>query len=188
VLFDSQVQLSRHERLGAPAVTVWTPSAIADQIANRLVSELGAVPVGDDAAEALRVAAGIGSWGVDFGADSLAQETAVEAAVDYRKGCYLGQEVVARLHYRGQAPRLLRSLVLPPTPPCRPGLEVQYEGRVAGRLTSVVLAQPGDRQVGLAMLQRRASEPGTLVELEDGTPAVVCLAGGAVEADVPRQR
>jgi tRNA-modifying protein YgfZ len=189
-LFDSQVQLSRHERLGASAYTVWTPSAIADEIANRLVSELGAVPVGDDAAEALRVEAGIGCWGVDFGADSLAQETGVEAAVDYRKGCYLGQEVVARLHYRGQAPRLLRSLVLPPTPACRPGLEVRFENRAAGRLTSVAFSQRGDRQVGLAMLQRRASEPGTRVELEDGTPAVVrvagdAVAGGAIEGDAP---
>jgi aminomethyltransferase len=185
LLFDCQVELSRHQRLGVPAVTVWTPSAIADEVADRLVGEVAAVPVGDEAAEALRIEAGLGRWGVDFGAENLPQEIDAEGAVDFKKGCYLGQEVVARLHYRGQAPRLLRSLALPRAVASRVGVEVRFEGRAAGRLTSEAPSHRGDRAVGVAVLQRRACEPGTLVELEDGTPAVVCLPGDAAGAAVP---
>jgi aminomethyltransferase len=184
-LSGTEVELSRHERLGAPAVTVWAASAIAVDLAQWLVAELGAVPVGDAAAEALRVEAGVACWGVDFGEDNLPQEMEIEGAVDYRKGCYLGQEVIARLHYRGQAPRLLRSLVLPPSPALRPGLEISFEGRAAGRLTSVTVASRGDRAVGLAVLQRRACEGGTRVELEGGIPGLVCLPGAALDAPVP---
>lgn len=184
-LFDTDVELSRHERLGAPAVTVWASASIADHVAERLVDELGAVPVGVEAAETLRIEAGLGSWGVDFGADNLPQETEIDGAVDYRKGCYLGQEVIARLHFRGQAPRLLRSLALPPSAALRPGLEVSFEGRAAGRLTSVAISRGGDRAVGLALLQRRACAPGSLVTLEDETRGLVCPPGGALDAPLP---
>ena len=181
-LFDSEVELTRHERIGAAAVTVWVSASIAEHVAESLVDELGAVPVGLLAAETLRVEAGVGRWGIDFGDENLPQETEIDGAVDYRKGCYLGQEVIARLHFRGQAPRLLRSLALPRSATLRPGLGVSFEGRPAGKLTSVVVAHRGDRAVGLSLLQRRACEPGALVTLEDGAPGVVCAPGGALEA------
>jgi folate-binding protein YgfZ len=180
-LFGTDVQLSRHDRLGAPAVTVWVPAAVAAETADNLVDALGATPVGDDAAESARIAAGIGRFGVDFGAENLPQEAEAPGAIDFGKGCYLGQEVVARLHYRGQAPRLLRSLALPVDGPPAVGREVRLDGRAAGTITSVARASSGDRRLALAMLQRRATEPGTRVELDDGTPAIVSAPGRAGE-------
>ncbi|TNF75707.1 MAG: hypothetical protein EP299_05995, partial [Acidobacteria bacterium] len=86
--------------------------------------------------------------------------------VSYEKGCYLGQEVVARLHFRGQASRLMRGVVidtedLPPV-----GVSLLADGREAGRLTSVGRSPRLERVIGLAILQRRATEQGTRVEVE----------------------
>jgi folate-binding protein YgfZ len=155
--------------MGAPAWTVWTadPEALAAR----------GVRVGSEALDILRVEAGIPRFGRDFGPDNFPQETGIEEAVSYTKGCYLGQEVVARIHYRGGVQNLLRGLVFDdpanPADTAEAGVQILHDGREAGRATTVVRSPVLDRTVGLGILHKRAAEPGTRVEVEGGGSAEV---------------
>ena len=71
----------------------------------------GVRQAGFEALEALRVEKGLPRFGLDYGPENFPQETGLEDAVSYTKGCYLGQEVVARIHYRGGVQKMLRGLV-----------------------------------------------------------------------------
>jgi folate-binding protein YgfZ len=121
-----------------------------------------------DAAEfdRLRVDALFGLFGRDFDAQHFPQETGRgAAAVSTTKGCYLGQEIVARIHFRGGVPRSLRALAFAGVP--EPGTALRVEGREAGRLGTVAAAGGGG-SVGLAVLHRRAGAAGSRVELAAG--------------------
>lgn len=163
----TEVELHRRGLLGAPAWTLWVPASVAAPLVERLISA-GARPVGFEALEALRAEAGIPRFGRDFGPDNFPQETGIEEAVSYTKGCYLGQEVVARIHYRGGVQNVLRRLVFEGIAPA-PGVKLLHDGREAGRATTVI------RSLGMGILHRRAAEPGTRVEVEGGGAALVEL-------------
>ncbi len=171
-LFGSQVHLEHHSRLGVPGFTVWASASIARPFADQLVDELGARPAGMTAIAALRIAAGLPRFGVDYDASNLPQEVAVEHAVDFKKGCYLGQEVIARLHYRGQVARQIRRLVIE-SGVAEPAAILSFEGRECGVLTSVQPSPVPGPRFALAMIQRRASEAGTEIEIAGGGRARV---------------
>ncbi len=165
------VELGRHPRLGAPAAVAWVETASAERLRGAWIAR-GARPIDGEDLEALRVEAGIPRFGVDFGADNFPQETGQEeAAVSYTKGCYLGQEVVARIHYRGGVQRSLRGVRferdIPPS-----GAVLEHEGREAGRVGSTTRS-PRCGSIGLAMVHKRASAAGTRLSLPDGSAAEV---------------
>ena len=108
----------------------------------------------------LRVEAGIPRFGQDFGPANFPQETGIDEAVSYTKGCYLGQEIVARIHYRGGVQNLLRGLVFDGER--GRGRALLHEGREAGKATSVVRSTATGKTVGLSILHKRAAEPGTV--------------------------
>jgi folate-binding protein YgfZ len=124
-----------------------------------------------EALEVLRAEAGIPRFGQDFGPENFPQETGIEEAVSYTKGCYLGQEIVARIHYRGGVQNLLRGLVFEGTEP-QPGAAILHDGREAGKATTVVHSPALERTVGLAILHRRV-QPGARVDVEGGGTAEV---------------
>ena len=128
--------------------------------------------MGSEALEILRVEAGIPRFGRDFGPDNFPQETGADEAVSYTKGCYLGQEVVARIHYRGGVQKTLRGLVFEGTAPA-PGTPLLFEGREVGTVTTVVESIALGRPAGLAILHRRGAEPGTRLDLPEGSTAEV---------------
>jgi tRNA-modifying protein YgfZ len=107
--------------------------------------------------EVARIEAGISRYGREFDGDSMPAEAGlVERAVSFTKGCYPGQEPVARLHYRGRANRGLRGLRFEGAPPA-PGTRVTVEGADVGRVTSVAdSARFGP--IGLAILRREVGE------------------------------
>ncbi len=170
------VRLAKRGLAPVPAWDLWLP-ADGEEAVRAALAEAGASATGDEAWERLRVTAGVPRFGVDFGPDNLPQETGLEAAaVSYEKGCYLGQEVVARIHYRGGVNKGLVGLRLE-AGDVAPGAVISYEGRSAGRLGTVATGEGGAAgdasPVALAILHRRASEPGTLVEVEGGGEATV---------------
>jgi folate-binding protein YgfZ len=169
-LFGESIRLCVDERLGLPATTIWVPQASAREVAGQILEGLptGSGIVTDSLADRARIGAGIARFGTDFGPANLPQETAIESAVNYEKGCYLGQEIVARLHYRGQVSRALRSIRFGSDEPLTIGSKLLFESREAGSVTSGAHL-PGSRgAVGIAMLQRRAFEIGALLEDEQG--------------------
>jgi len=129
----------------------------------------------DDDREAARVLAGWPAVGAEIDERTLPQEVRFDehAGVSYTKGCYTGQETVARLHFRGHANRLLRGLRW--IGPRADGDEVKSGGKVVGRVTSV-LNLP-DRVLGLAVL-RRELNPGDRVSVGDGPAMVLDLPFG----------
>jgi folate-binding protein YgfZ len=131
----------------------------------------GATPVGETAAEALRVEQGIPRYGIDLDETVIPQEAGLnERVVSFTKGCYVGQETVARLYYRGKPNRILRGLLL--SEPAAGGEEVHLGERVAGRLGSVALS-PAFGPIALALLRREA-DPGASVTIgERGIEAQV---------------
>jgi tRNA-modifying protein YgfZ len=130
-------------------------------------------PDGGDPAAAWQVArieAGLPEFGVDFDGDMMPAEAGVvERAISFTKGCYPGQEPVARLHYRGHANRGLRGLRFEGDPP-PPGTPVTAGDRQVGRTGSSVVS-PRLGPIGLAVLRRELAD-GDRVHAGD-VPAVV---------------
>jgi tRNA-modifying protein YgfZ len=131
----------------------------------------GAVGVSETAAEIVRVERGRPRYGIDLDEGTIPQEAGLnERAVSFTKGCYVGQETVARLYYRGKPNRYLRGLRL--SEPVEPGAELRLGERSVGHVGSSVLS-PTHGPIGLALVRREA-EPGATVEVgENGATAVV---------------
>lgn len=111
--------------------------------------------VGPEELELLRICAGTPAWGKEIDDRVLPAEAGLtERAVSFTKGCYPGQEPIARLHYRGHANRGLRVLSFADAPD--PEDELAYEGKVVGRVTSV--APTDDGAVALAYVRREVPE------------------------------
>jgi folate-binding protein YgfZ len=101
----------------------------------------------------VRIESGVPDYGVDMDESNLAQETGLEAeAISYDKGCYLGQEVVARVHFRGHVNRHLRSLSFPDTLPER-GVALLDQDKEVGVVTSAVMS-PDYGAIGLGYVRR----------------------------------
>jgi folate-binding protein YgfZ len=142
------------------------------------LAERGAVPVSEDAADCVRVERGRPRYGVDLDDSVIPQEAGLnERAVSFTKGCYVGQETVARLYYRGKPNRHLRGLML--SAPASPGEELSLDGRTVGRLATVV-ESPRFGPIALALVRREAP-PGATVSVgsEGRNAAVVALPFGS---------
>jgi tRNA-modifying protein YgfZ len=118
------------------------------------LEEAGAAPVGEAAAECLRVEHGRPRYGIDLDDTVIPQEAGLnERAVSFTKGCYVGQETVARLYYRGKPNRQLRGLRL--SGAAQAGEELAFDGRVVGRVTSVT-SSPRFGPIALGFVRREA--------------------------------
>jgi folate-binding protein YgfZ len=132
----------------------------------------GAAVVGGVAAEVLRVESGRPRWGHELDDSVIPQEAGLnERAVSFTKGCYVGQETVARLHWRGRPNRHLRGLRL--AEPVDPGTPVVLGEREIGRVGSAVVS-PRLGPIALAILRREA-EPGASVDAGGVAAEVVAL-------------
>jgi tRNA-modifying protein YgfZ len=126
-------------------------------------------PVAEEAAECVRIEAGRPRLGYDMDAETMPQEAGInERAVSFTKGCYVGQETVARLHYKGKPNRHLRGLRL--GDPAERGAEIVLGEKVVGRLGSTCVS-PRLGPIALALVRREAA-PGATVEV-GGVPAEV---------------
>ncbi len=133
--------------------------------------EAGAVEVTAPAAEILRIEAGIPRFGAEMGTETMPAEAGiVEAAVSFTKGCYIGQETVARLHYKGRPNRHLRGLRLSAS--AAPGATLRLGDKEVGRLGGVAVS-PAFGPIGLAILRREAEPGAELAVGEDGVTARV---------------
>ncbi len=169
----NSLQLAEHEseeiELGgasllAAGVTAPVPGfdllgpADAIRVARHYLVNAGATPVESDAYETARIEAGIPRFGADITPENFPGETGIlESAVSFQKGCYPGQETVARMHYRGHPNRNLHRLVVdgPPPPPDTP---IVQEGKQIGRITSVAPLPVNGSNLALGYLSRNTRE------------------------------
>ncbi len=126
-------------------------------------------PVSEEAAECARIEAGRPRLGFDMDAETMPQEAGInDRAVSFTKGCYVGQETVARLHYKGKPNRHLRGLRL--SEPAARGAEIVLGDKPVGRVGSTCVS-PGLGPIALALVRREA-QPGATVDV-GGAPAEV---------------
>ncbi|HKG04418.1 MAG TPA: folate-binding protein [Conexibacter sp.] len=132
----------------------------------------GGQPVPEATAEILRIEHGRPRYGVDLDDATIPQEAGLnERAVSFTKGCYVGQETVARLFYKGKPNRHLRGLRL--SAPVSTGAELTLDGKVVGRLGSVA-DSPVHGPIGLGLVRREA-EPGAMLTVGEATATVAEL-------------
>lgn len=125
----------------------------------------GARPIGREAWNVLRVEAGVVWHGVDVDASTLLLEAPLEDAYSLNKGCYVGQEVVARVTYRGHVNRRIVGFRFPDARVPAPGAIVRIGDRDVGRITSAVVSPALGRGLALGFLRREHWDPGTEVEV-----------------------
>lgn len=143
-------------------VDVFAPPGDFERVAGELL-EAGAVQAAEAALELARVERGIPRFGNELGDDTIPEEAGLnERAVSFTKGCYVGQETVARLHYKGKPNRHLRGLV-PDAPVAAGAAVVAADGRDLGVVGTAVVS-PVEGPLALAILRREA-EPGDLVTI-----------------------
>jgi folate-binding protein YgfZ len=143
-----------------------------DRVTDALLGA-GAAEVSPEAVEILRIEAGRPRFGAEMGTATMPAEAGiVEQAVSFTKGCYIGQETVARLHYKGKPNRHLRGLRLSGAEGAKPGDPVLLGEKEVGTLGGAGVS-PAFGPIGLAILRREA-EPGATVAVgEDGVTAEV---------------
>jgi len=131
----------------------------------------GARPVGFDALEVLRVEAGVPRYGVDVDDTNVVLEAAADEAVSFTKGCYVGQEIIARIHWRGHVAKRLTGLVLEDGDAPAPSGAKVFSGdgaREVGRVTSSVHSPRLGRAVALGVVKYDFLAAGTAVRVRDG--------------------
>ncbi len=155
---------------GTPDSGSGDPAGDASRLREALC-EAGAVEVGPEAAEILRVEAGTPRFGAEMSSETMPAEAGiVEAAVDFGKGCYIGQEPVARLHYKGRPNRHLRGLEL--SAPAAAGTPLKLGEKEVGRVGSACVS-PAHGPIALAIVRREAEPGAELAVGEDGVTARV---------------
>ena len=156
---------------GLPGFALLVEPAKTSETVHRLF-DAGAALFSPDELEAWRVEGGVPRLGLDVDETVFPMEANLASAVHPNKGCYLGQEVIARLMNKGKPRRhLVRLKLLNPVPP---GMPVFWEGADVGRLTSVARSPALHGPLGLALLRSEAAKPGLIVDIR--TPNGVVMA------------
>jgi tRNA-modifying protein YgfZ len=155
------IVVARTPELSVDGFELFLPADLFDDVWER-ATRAGAVPCGLSAWEVARVEVGRPEWGLDMDDTTLTQEANLDdlQAISYTKGCYVGQEVVARVHFKGHVNRHLRGLRVSGAdrPPLGAVLENADSKPLGDVRTSVVSPRLGP--IALAMV-RREVEPGT---------------------------
>src|SRR6266478_2847542 len=162
-------QVRFHRRFAIDCFEIILPSAGAATLQSPLMKS-GAVPVGSECMEMIRVEAGLPVYGIDIDENVLAPEVG-RPAISYSKGCYLGQETIVRIRDLGHVNRMLRGLKLLDGNVREKGAKVFRDGKEVGQVTSSVKS-PRLGVIVLAYLHRSCLEPGTRVQVAGATDRV----------------
>jgi folate-binding protein YgfZ len=144
----------------------------------RVLAELGKrfVPVGAEAAEILRIEAGIRRWGHEVDENVFPQEARLEETlVSFTKGCFVGQETVVRLRDRGHANRLVVGLDLEDAAPPDSGAAIRFGDADVGHVTSAARSLSLGKTVAMGFVKRAEAQPGASLSVGGGKAVVVEL-------------
>ena len=170
VTTDSGITVAHTYGVLVPRYEIWFPEAGLDAVLKKL-TDAGAMLCGSAATEQLRILEGIPQYGVDITDRHLPQETNQTRALNFSKGCYLGQEIVERIRSRATVHRSLRQFELNgavPAPGCE--LRVQGEERAMGELSSIAKYQLAQqtRILALGFVRNEFVERKSVIEYDGG--------------------
>lgn len=166
----------------AAGFDVFAPKAQAENFINEL-KNLGAIPIGEETREVLRIENGEPKYGVDMDETTVVLETGLDEAVSFNKGCYIGQEIIARIHFRGHVAKKLTGLVLEENADVSEPSAVAdgfsqtselktSDGKNAGRITSVTFSPKLGKTIALAYVRYDYLAEGTELKVNDATARV----------------
>lgn len=155
-----------HARTGSQGVDLFVPAAAMGMVWDKLclaVRSRGGRPVGWSALDLARIEAGIPRFGVDIDENHLPPEAGLDRnGISYTKGCYIGQETIARIRTYGQVTKALRGLRFEPDAPMPArGDKILHQGREVGSLTSVIRSPRLGCPVALGYVRKECNAPGT---------------------------
>ena len=131
--------------------------------------DAGARPVGIEALEILRIEAGVPRYGIDMDETNVVTEAALDDAVSYTKGCYVGQEIIARIKYRGHVAKKLSGVLFDQTVKVEVGAVIKsVADKEVGRITSATDSPNLGRTIALGYLKYDYLEAGTKVKVIAG--------------------
>lgn len=168
---DVGARVLRWDDAGVPGWHIWVPGEAAEAARQALV-EAGAVPGTEETWTLLQIEAGVAAYGRELTEDVIPLEAPTEDAIDHKKGCYPGQEVIARLHVRGRPARHLRGLVFDGGEPPAPGATLDAADKPAAGVVTASAMSPSLGPVALAYVHRDFCAAGTRLSL-DGRAATV---------------
>lgn len=167
-LADTSLDLRRIDLFGDPAFLIAGPGDVIETLWAQL-TDAGLQPAGRDAFETLRIEAAFPTCGIDLSDENLGQEACrTQQAISFEKGCYLGQEPIARIHAMGHVNRELRRFIVESDDVPPPGtalLNPSDQSKEIGRLTSVAWSWQFNRPVGLGMVRTKWTKPDSEVLL-----------------------
>jgi folate-binding protein YgfZ len=165
--------LVRGEDARRESYEIWLPHDHAKQFWSSLIAA-GAAPVGFEALEMQRIVAGVPLYGVDIRERDLPQETEQMRALNFNKGCYVGQEIVERIRSRGAVHRKFTGFLSEGSQSFSSGAKVSVSDKEVGEITSSTVVQLAGAKwnVGLGYIRREAGLPGTEASI-GGMPATV---------------
>ena len=160
-----------HVRIVSAQLTAWPgyyviASAQAAPKVRQAIVEAGSASIGEEAYEAARIDAGIPAHGSEMGDDFNPLEAGLIGCIDFAKGCYIGQEVIARLDTYHKVQKYLVKLAFDPGVSVAQGTNLVQDGRVVGRVTSAATIPTTGETVALAYVRTKNAVPGAALELE----------------------
>jgi len=169
---------------GHSATGYFIPTDAADDLIDSL-SANNAVEITDELYENLRIESGIPKYGVDMDETTIVPELGLDGLISYTKGCYIGQEIIARIHFRGHVAKQLTGLILNEgfhlaadkgEEPAAQSMELTApDGKAAGRITSNTYSPKLDRQIALAFVRHEHLAEGTELKCGDAGVTVAKL-------------
>lgn len=176
---SGEIYVVNHPRLKSEGFDLFIPKDGIEEVAGKLLGTWA----GFEALEVARIELGIPRYGQDMTESNLAPEAGLASAISYNKGCYIGQEVIARIRTYGKVAKALRILRLPNELERLPesGEKLFKEAREAGYVTSSALSPLYGGKVALGYVRKEWNEPGSILRLgsETGPPVEVLGEAGS---------
>jgi len=136
---------------GRSSVEYFIPIDKAREFRSNLITAK-AIKIDDELYETLRIASGIPKFGVDMDETTVVPELGLDGMISYDKGCYIGQEIIARIHFRGHVAKQLTGLTLSEF--VETGTELKTaDGKAAGRITSVTYSPSLEKTIALGFVR-----------------------------------
>jgi len=159
------ISVARETHPSIDSYEIWFASEQADTVWDALTAA-GAKPVGSEALEWFRIARGVPRYGLDLSQRDLPQETEQKHALNFTKGCYIGQEIVERIRARAILHRTFTGFLIEGEPP-QAGTKIKDGDKNIGEITSAarVPFPSGERTVALGYLRREFEAPDTAVQV-----------------------